>query len=89
MWLMSPISLEGTAQICTLQLLQGAWPGSRWVYFLHFQSTKCFRSMLRGSPSLQHRGCWGPQGSPDPKTTWASARGSSGRAEDALSTSSF
>lgn len=27
-----------SAQICTEQLLQGAQPGSCWVYILHFQS---------------------------------------------------
>lgn len=27
-----------SAQICTKQFLQGAQPGSCWVYILHFQS---------------------------------------------------
>lgn len=45
-----------SAQICTKQLLQGAQPGSCWVYILHFQSNTpaVFRSVLKQCPSLRH-----------------------------------
>ena len=47
------------AQICTVQLLQGAWLGGPWVDFLHFQSAGSVCALLRGCPSLRHRGVSG------------------------------
>lgn len=96
MALVSPVSLKRTALVLKSALCSSCrMPDQAIVGFISGSFSSPYWQLSAACRGVVHHcgseGCWdaGPQGSSDPKTIRDSARGSSGRAEDVLSNSSF
>lgn len=92
----SPVSLERTVLVLKSALCSSCrMPDQAVVGFISGIFSSLYQQLSAACRGVVHHcgseGCWdaGPQGSPVPKTIRDSARGSSGRAEDVLSNSSF